>query len=162
MIGNAIKSLLLENKEHFLISSDNVATVMAENPLSHALLVLSKVGYSVIPVVNKKDQIVGLLSLSAIVDEMFELTTIDTKKLDTLKVKDVMDAKVPVLKAPYEIERVLHMMVDRSFIPVVDEDEVFLGIVTRRELLKAVNHMAHELELNYELTKKEACEKEKI
>ncbi|HAP9983721.1 TPA: CBS domain-containing protein, partial [Enterococcus faecium] len=35
---------------------------------------------------------------------------------------------------------------DSPFLPVVTEDRIFKGIITRKELLKAVNFMVHELE----------------
>jgi predicted transcriptional regulator len=49
--------------------------------------------------------------------------------------------------------------VDSNFIPVVDNEGVFEGIVTRKEILKSVNHLAHELELKYDVTEKELAEK---
>ncbi|HCI0370879.1 TPA: CBS domain-containing protein, partial [Enterococcus faecium] len=39
-----------------------------------------------------------------------------------------------------------HLLVDSPFLPVVTEDRIFKGIITRKELLKAVNFMVHELE----------------
>ncbi len=155
MIGNAVKELLLENQADYLIPAENVAHVMEENPLNHALLVLTKVGYSKIPVINKESQFVGLISLSAIVDAMFDLTEIDPDNLANLCVKDVMEREVKMLKPPYDIEKILHLSVDNPFIPAVNKENIFVGIITRRELLKAVNHLAHELELNYDVTKKE-------
>ena len=43
MIGTAVKELLLEKQETFLVPAENVANVMCLNPLSHAALVLSQV-----------------------------------------------------------------------------------------------------------------------
>ena len=34
-------------------------------------------------------------------------------------------------------------------LPVVDDNQRFKGIITRKEILKAVNHMAHELEKHH-------------
>lgn len=48
-----------------------------------------------------------------------------------------------------EQEEVLHLLVDASFLPVVDDNQRFKGIITRKEILKAVNHMAHELEKHH-------------
>ena len=43
MIGPIVRDLLLQNQETFLIPAENVANVMYQHPLSHGLLVLSKV-----------------------------------------------------------------------------------------------------------------------
>lgn len=146
MIGTAVKELLLEKQETFLIPAENVANVMCLNPLSHAVLVLSKVRYSKIPVLDKGDRFVGLISLSEVVDKMFDLTSIDLEKLNDFTVADVMEVNVPVVGEEWDLEEVLHLLVDASFLPVVDDNQCFKGIITRKEILKAVNHMSHELE----------------
>ncbi|EST90499.1 MULTISPECIES: cyclic-di-AMP-binding protein CbpB [Vagococcus] len=146
MIAQEIQEHLLENQAHFLIPADKVAHVMDQNPLSHALLVLSKVKYSRIPVLDKEDRLVGLIGLSDVVDEMLALTEISTDGLDHKCVRDVMDTDVFSVTNPEDIEYLLHASVDHSFIPVTDEDEHFLGIVTRRTILKAVNHLLHTCE----------------
>lgn len=146
MIGTAVKELLLEKEDTFMIPADNVANLMVEHPLSHALLVLSQVKYSKIPVLDKEDHFVGLIGLTDIVDKMFDITTVSMEKLNGLTVADVMDTNVEVLPADSELEDILHVLVDAAFIPIVDDEQHFKGIITRRELLKAVNHMVHELE----------------
>ncbi|ALS38156.1 CBS domain-containing protein [Enterococcus rotai] len=146
MIGTAVKELLLEKQETFLIPAENVANVMCLNPLSHALLVLSQVKYSKIPVLDKGDRFVGLISLSDVVDKMFDITSVDFDKLKDFTVADVMEVNVPVIGEQWELEDVLHLLVDAAFLPVVDNNQCFKGIITRKELLKAINHMAHELE----------------
>jgi predicted transcriptional regulator len=162
MIGTAVKELLLEKEETFLIPAENVANVMCLNPLSHALLVLSQVKYSKIPVLDKGDRFVGLISLSEVVDKMFDIDAVDFDKLNDFTVADVMEVNVPVIGESWELEDVLHLLVDSAFLPVVDDNQCFKGIITRKELLKAINHMAHELEReNVILPKIEGQENEK-
>lgn len=146
MIGPIVREMLLENQETFLIPAENVANVMYHHPLSHGLLVLSKVGYSKIPVLGKDDHFVGLVSLSDVVNKMIDLQTISMDPLEGLTVADVTEIDVPTIDENWELEEVLHLLVDSPFLPVVTEDRIFKGIITRKELLKAVNFMVHELE----------------
>lgn len=155
MIGNAVKSIFLENEENLLINGDNVATLTDTNNLEHALLVLTNIGYSKIPVLNKEQELVGLISLSNVVGEMFDTESINPERLADIKVSDVMDKNVKATMLPFNIEKILNLLVDTNFIPVVDEKEKFLGIITRKEILKSVNHLAHELELKYDVYEKE-------
>lgn len=145
MICSAVMELMLENRDTFLIPAENVANVMCGNPLNHAMLVLSQVKYSKIPVLDKDDHLAGLLSLSDVVEKMLELNAINIEKVDDYKVSDVMEVNVPVIEEDWDLEEVLHLLVDASFLPVVDENQIFKGIVTRKELLKAVNHTFHEI-----------------
>lgn len=162
MIGTAVKELLLEKEETFLIPAENVANVMCLNPLSHALLVLSQVKYSKIPVLDKGDRFVGLISLSDVVDKMFDITSVDFDKLKDFTVADVMEVNVPVIGEKWELEDILHLLVDAAFLPVVDDNQCFKGIITRKELLKAINHMAHELERNNIILPKTSEEEREI
>ncbi|MDH6363030.1 putative transcriptional regulator [Enterococcus sp. PF1-24] len=149
MISSAVQNLMLENEDTFLIPADNVANVMVNNPLNHALLVLSQVKYSKIPVLDKGDRFVGLLSLSDVVEKMLELKAINIESVDGFTVADVMEVGVPTLSETWELEDLLHLLVDAAFLPVVDEEKTFKGIVTRKEVLKAVNRTFHELDKNY-------------
>lgn len=155
MIGPHVQRLLMESKDEFMIDGEKIASVMDTNPLSHALLVLSKVRYSKIPVVDKEDHFVGLIGLAEIVDEMFDLTRIDSENLNGKFVKDAMETGIPTLPLDFKLEDLLHLLVDHSFIPVVDEENHFLGIYTRREVLKAVNRLAHQLEVHNVIVPKE-------
>ncbi|MGY3765413.1 cyclic-di-AMP-binding protein CbpB [Vagococcus vulneris] len=158
MISHAANELLLENEEHFLIDADNVATLLENNSLEHALLVLTKIGYSRIPVLNKNDQLVGSIALSKVVDAMFDTQKIDPDRLSHIKISDVMDTKIKHVKEPYDIEKILNYLVDGNYVHVVDDNMVFKGIVTRKEILKSVNHLVHVLDTRYTVIKKQLIE----
>lgn len=151
MIGNTVKKMLLENESDFLIVADNVATLSEDNTLEHALLVLTNIGYSRIPVLNKQGQLMGQISLDQVVSQMFDIESLNPEKLDSMTVGEVMDRQACSIQMPFNIEKILNQLVDFNFIPVVDKQDVFLGIVTRKEILKSVNYLAHELESQYEL-----------
>ena len=127
MIGPIVRDLLLQNQETFLIPAENVANVMYQHPLSHGLLVLSKVGYTKIPVLGKDDRFVGLVSLSDVVNKMIDLQTISMDPLEGLTVADVMETNVPTIDENWELEDVLHLLVDSPFLPVVTEEKSLRG-----------------------------------
>jgi CBS domain-containing protein len=162
LIGKNVEALLMENQENFLVPAENVATVLYSHPLEHALLVLSKVGYAKIPVLDSEDHLIGLISLANIVDKMMGLTGFDTNLLDGLTVADVMEVNVETIKENDELEDVLRLLVQGSFLPLVDEENVFQGIVTRKEILKSVNHLVHELEKRYDVTLKSSSVEERL
>ncbi|SKA05702.1 CBS domain-containing protein [Pilibacter termitis] len=156
MINSAIEKFLLKKKEHYLISAEDVANVFVNNPLSHALLVLTKVKYSKIPVLDKGDRFVGLISLSNVTEKMVDVFDTEMKEEDfpTLTVADAMEVNVPTVDEDWELEEVLSLMVDYPFLPVVNDAQCFKGILTRKELLKAVNALAHEFEKEYHMIPK--------
>ena len=136
MIGKHVQALLTETEDTFLIPADNVATLLYNHPLEHAMLILTNVGYSKIPVLDSEDHLVGLISLADIMQGISGLTGFDMKLLETLTVADVMEVKVPKMTAKDDLETLLRRSVNEPFLPYVDKDNVFLGIFTRKDILK--------------------------
>lgn len=154
MIGPVIAQMLEDNRDNFLIPAEVVANVQEDNLLDHALLVLTKVRYSKIPVLDKNSKFKGLLSMPMITETMFGLENFSFEQLHLQRVGDVMEKDVPTVENPYDVEKVMHLLVDNAFIPVVDSDRNFTGIVTRREYMKSLNHIAHDLEQDYTISHK--------
>lgn len=149
MIDPHIQKLLLAHKQKFMIPASLVATVNIENNLDHAFLVLTKDHYAKIVVIDNDNHYCGLISLSMITDRLLGTDRIATDRLQTLYVKDVMQTDVPPITNPFDVEENLHLLIDQSFLTVVDQEKHFRGIVTRRELLKAVNYTAHTFDHYY-------------
>ena len=154
MIGKEIGKMLLENQENFLIPAERVAHIQVTNRLDHALLVLTKIGYNVIPVLDAEFKIKGLISMSMIIDAITSIKDIEFSKLGDIRVDEVMQTDFAVINNPYDLEEVLHLLVQNSFVCVASEDGSFTGIVTRSEILKATNHIAHEFENKYDVKRK--------
>lgn len=153
MISQEIQDMLTKDA-HLFISADNVAIVQEENSLDHALLVLSKVQYSVIPVVDHHYHLVGLISIPMIIEKIMGLNTIHFNDLHQYKVKEVMSKNVPKVNKDTDLEDILNEMIDHNFLCIVNEEEEFLGIVTRKEVLKRVNYLVHELTKSYDISNK--------
>ena len=155
MIANAAETLIENQREHFLISADKVANVFESNPLNHAFLEIKKVRYSKIPVLDNEQHFKGLISLAMITDSMLGLNGIDPTGLSEQTVADVMQRDVPTVTNTESVEELLHLLVDQPFLVVTDQQNVFQGIITRREIMKAVNYMVHELDHQYQIEKRE-------
>lgn len=154
MIGKEIGKMLLENKEKFLVPAEQVAHIQTTNSLDHALLVLTKIGYTVIPVLDSTYKIRGLISMSMVIEAITTIEDVDFDKLGEISVQDVMETDFAVIENPYDLEEVLHLLVRNSFVCVAAADGSFTGIVTRSEILKATNRIAHEFENKYDVKRK--------
>ena len=154
MFSPAIQKLIEEKSGSFLVPESRIAFVQDDNPLYHAFLILTKVKYSKIPVLDKKRRVVGLLSLAMITDKMLTTDTISIDPLNELKVKDVMQTDFDKINfVDTTLETQLHLLIDNAFLPVVDDNGVFQGLLTRREWIKAFNYVTHTFESNYQVRK---------
>ncbi|CAM4081053.1 cyclic-di-AMP-binding protein CbpB [Listeria booriae] len=144
MISSKLGNFLSDKLDSYMISAEKVAHVQMGNNLEHALLVLTKCGYSVIPVLDFEFKLHGLISSAMITDAILGLERIEYERLDQLKVEDVMQTKMPVLTNATDVEKIVKLLVDNPFICVVDEAGIFEGIITRHVILKQVQRYIHE------------------
>lgn len=136
MITVSNKDFLQIPIEGFIISAEKVAHVQLGNNAEHALLVLTKTGYSSIPVLDVKYRLHGLISTQQITDEILGLEHIEYERLPSLKVDDIMKADIPSIHINENFSKGLDLLVNNPYICVVDDERTFLGILTRRVILK--------------------------
>ena len=106
------------------------------NNAEHALLVLTRTGYSSIPVLDVKYRLQGLLSIKMITEAILGLERIEYDRLANIKVEDVMEKEVVYLQITDTFKRALDLVINHAFLCVVDEEGTFVGIMTRRVILK--------------------------
>ena len=155
LIHKRIQELLLEDRDKLFIDAEKVAILQEDHTLEHAMLVLTNVRYSLIPVLNKENKIVGLISLAMILQKITGVEQIHMNQLGKYKVREVMRTEFPIIHQDTQVEEVLNELVDESFICIGNEENEFVGIVTRKELLKRINFMVHELTREYDFVEKE-------
>lgn len=154
MIGEKIKSLLIDKDNQLVKSADQVAVVGTKNRLNHALLILTTDKYSLVPVLDEKSRMQGLISMPSIMQAIMDIEDVHFEKLGEINVEDIMDKDFPFVYEDFELENVLHMLVNHAFITVIDEEHTFKGIITRSEILKGTNRIAHEFERIYDVREK--------
>lgn len=99
-------------------------------------------GYTSIPVINEKNEYVGTVSegdfLWYLVDDNNgELKKIDLKSVEDKKIKDILRTdKNPSIRITVSVEELLTRAMMQNFVPVVDDSNVFIGIVTRKAIIE--------------------------
>ncbi|MGE7622024.1 cyclic-di-AMP-binding protein CbpB [Viridibacillus sp. NPDC096237] len=120
----------------FIINSEKVAHVQMGNNAEHALLVLTKTGYSSIPVLDAKYRLHGMLSMRMITEPILGMEHIEYERLADIKVDEIMDKKVATLNIKDTFQRALDLVINHAFLCVIDDEGTFMGIMTRRVILK--------------------------
>ncbi|KGR73728.1 cyclic-di-AMP-binding protein CbpB [Ureibacillus sinduriensis] len=146
MISTNTRALLETPISDFIISSEKVAHVQIGNSAEHALLVLTKTGYSSVPVLDIKYRLHGLLSSKMITESILGLERIEYDKLANIKVDDCMDSDVTYLKITDTFQKALDLVINHAFLCVVDEEGTFVGILTRRVILKQLKKYIYQVE----------------
>lgn len=122
-----------------MIPSERVAHVQMGNNLEHALLVLTKSGYTAIPVLDPHYKLHGLISTPIIMDSILGLERIEFEKLEEKKVEEVMNHTVPRVKTNASMIHCLELLVNHPFLCIETEDGFFEGILPRSTVLNQLN-----------------------
>src|SRR5699024_6976016 len=124
--------------EELMIPSEKVAHVQLNNPLEHALLVLTGSGYFAVPVLNSENKLAGSISKTIILDQILGIERYEVEKLSHLRVSDVMDQEVARIEKSKLFIDGVKSVIDDPFVCVIDTEGRFEGILTRRAILKMV------------------------
>ncbi|MFS0861303.1 cyclic-di-AMP-binding protein CbpB [Fredinandcohnia sp. 179-A 10B2 NHS] len=125
--------------KNLLIPADKVAHVQIGNNLEHALLVLTKTGYTAVPVLDPHYKLHGLISTTHIMDSILGLERIEFERLEKMKVEEVMNKDIPRLNYNDQVIKGLSLVINNPFVCVENDEFVFEGIFTRRAILKQLD-----------------------
>ena len=137
MIAKEFERFLLAQEETFLTPARNLAVLIDNHNVDHAVLLLSQISYSRIPVVTDERKFVGTISLTDILSYQLK-HEIPEETFASMDILDVAKKEVGVIGLDFNLTEVLHKLVDDSFLSVVDEEGYFQGIITRKSILKAI------------------------
>ena len=99
--------------------------------------VLQRAGYSAIPIISRDGAYKGSLTEGDLLWAVKDLCDMDLKKTEEHSIMEIHhrrdNAPVPVTTTMREL---LSTASDQNFVPVVDDDGSFIGIVTRRAIMQ--------------------------
>ena len=127
------------NIAFFLKPKIEVVYINEKDTLEKTLHILEKYKYGAIPIIDNKGKYVGTLTEGDVLWYMKKLFTDN----DTLKekIKYIKINQVPrrIKNSPVRInsniESLISMAVSQNFVPVVDDEDVFIGIITRSSIM---------------------------
>lgn len=105
--------------------------------LFKAIQMMQKRNHSAIPVIDKKGIYVGTITAADIlgcIAENFDLSLRASAKFPIRNVKRIKDYKA--IKVAAIFEELVVVAMEQNFVPVVDDEDKFIGILTRKEILK--------------------------
>src|SRR3954454_10354652 len=128
-----------------MIPSERVAHVQIGNNLEHALLVLTKSGYTAIPVLDPHYKLHGLISTPIIMDSILGLERIEFEQLENKRVEEVMKSSIPRVGISESISQCLDLLVNQPFLCIENDEGFFEGILPRSTVLNQLNKVLKRL-----------------
>ena len=129
------------NIASFLLPKAEVAYLRDDMTLRQGLEKLRRSGFSAIPVIDMEDRYVGVVGVADFLWNILaynqSLENITFKNLEQSCVRDFLQSgKVKPACIDTTMENLLERAKNQNFVPVIDDGNVFIGIVTRSDIIK--------------------------
>ncbi len=121
----------------FLTPKSEVAYVREDDTLRQALEKMEHHGYAAVPLLSTDGRYIGTLTDGDVLWGLRRRGFPDMREMEEISVMGIprhYDNK-PVY-ANENMEGLLEKVTGQNFVPVVDDDKVFIGIVTRRDVIQ--------------------------
>lgn len=113
------------------------AHLMADYTLRQALEKMESTGYAALPILNRRGEYCGTLTEGDLLWALKNLCKMDLHQAQTHRIMEIPHRRDNI---PVKVSTSMYDLVERAgeqnFIPVVDDKGAFIGIVTRRAIMK--------------------------
>ena len=94
-------------------------------------------GYTAIPVIDDNGEYIGTVSEGDFLRHILEHGNEGMGAVEEYRIIDIVneDRNHPA-KSTVTMDQLLLMVMDQNFVPITDDRNVFIGIVTRRDVIK--------------------------
>lgn len=121
----------------FLTPKSEVAYLYNDYTIGKALQVFQTYRYSAIPMIDRDGRYLGTITEGDFLWGMYENNEITPENLHSKKVGELsLRIHHKAVSCSARMEDMMAIAKDQNFVPVVDDNHVFIGIVTRKEILK--------------------------
>lgn len=133
----------------FLTPKSEVAYVRQDDTLYQALEKMERHGYSAVPLLSVDGKYIGTLTDGDVLWGLKHRGFPDRRVMESISVMEVKRRydNRPV-SANENIEGLLEKVATQNFVPVVDDDKIFIGIVTRRDVIQHLTRQRQEMNMN--------------
>ena len=127
----------MDNILFFLTPKAMCAFLYDDFTVRQALEKMEAAGYAALPILNKRGEYRGTLTEGDILWALKNMCYMDMRQAEARRIMEITRRKDYI---PVRVTTDMHDLVERAsgqnFVPVVDDKEAFIGIVTRGNIIK--------------------------
>jgi len=123
--------------EHFLLPKDRVAYLSAGATMLDAITHLERCHYTAIPIIDETGKYIGTLSEGDLLWKLKNTPGLTFDNLDTVPVTEVKKRiHHECVRLGADLDDMLQLAADQNFVPVVEDDGMFIGIIRRKDIIE--------------------------
>lgn len=120
----------------FLTPKENVAHLDDDDTLRQALEKMEHHGYSAIPMLSKDGKYKGTIKEG---DILWYIKDNDFPSLKEMEDRPILDIgrkrDIEAVNISISMDELVNKITNQNFVPVVDDNNVFIGIITRKDVI---------------------------
>ncbi len=132
----------MNNILFFLMPKAMCSYLYDDYTLRQALEKMEAAGFTALPILNRRGEYRGTLNEGDLLWAMKNICYMDMRQAEAHRIMEINRRKDCI---PVRVTTSMHDLVDRAseqnFVPVVDDKDAFIGIVTRRSIIKYCREM---------------------
>ena len=123
----------------FLTPKSDVAYIFEDETLRQTVEKMEHRKFSCIPILNKEGKYTGTISEGAL---LWGIKRLNINITDLKQMEDVSIMAIPrratykPVHADADMENLLDRAINQNYVPVIDDKGSFIGIITRKEIIK--------------------------
>lgn len=122
----------------FLTPKSNVSYVYNDNTIGEALDAIRQSGYTSLPVITRSGKYIGTVTegdfLWNYIDDFRNVPPEESQKFPLARLKRRFQNAAVNVNA--DLNDLLNSVYAQNFVPIIDDRGIFIGIVTRQEIMK--------------------------
>ena len=127
----------MDNILFFLTPKAMCAFIYDDYSVRQALEKMETAGYAALPILNKRGEYRGTLTEGDLLWALKNMCNMDIRLAEARRIMEITRRKDNI---PVRVNTGMHELVSRAssqnFVPVVDDKDAFIGIVTRSNIMK--------------------------
>ena len=124
----------------FLLTPKAQTSCLKDNMnIRQALEKMKAHGHSAIPLITKDGEYIGTVSEGDLLNHIVENNVYDLEDLENVSIKNLKRREdFSAVKVEADISELVEEIVNNNFVPVVDDRNVLMGIVTRKTVMQTL------------------------
>lgn len=130
----------------FLKPKSESAYLFDDSSIRQGLEKMKYYGYSALPLINREGKYTGTIREGDFLWQILNKSQMEYKDLEHMNVGDIKRrSNLEAVHINARIEELFELALNQNFVPVIDDNDVFIGIVTRKDIMNYyLNIMKHE------------------
>ncbi|CAG7839160.1 membrane protein [Clostridium novyi B str. ATCC 27606] len=125
------------NVAFFLTPKKDVVYETINSTMRQALERMEYHRYTAIPIIDEEGKYVGTITEGDMLWKLKNTPGLDFKNTNKVSIKDVArNIRNTPVHVRSDIEDLISLAVNQNFVPVVDDNNVFIGIIKRSEIIQ--------------------------